>query len=232
MTPAAAAPLPVGTLMRRSSGEQAALYVRRLIFDGELRPGARHPPGRSGCGTWDEPTARSRSTDRGRSRRLGHARGTTRSVRELTRQAGGARSLRAPRNDLRLRRREGHRSIGGSPRRPGTVDARAPRRGRLGRCLAIDGAVPSPDHRLHRLTSHPSDAASDVRNGSGNYFELVPASAQPIRQGLRAIKAAVAKGDAERASAAYRRTLTAEGDLVVDLLESRGLFDAAEADPR
>jgi DNA-binding GntR family transcriptional regulator len=31
------------TLVRRSSGEQAALYIRRLIFDGELRPGERVP---------------------------------------------------------------------------------------------------------------------------------------------------------------------------------------------
>jgi DNA-binding GntR family transcriptional regulator len=31
------------TLVRRSSGEQAALYIRRLIFDGELRPGDRVP---------------------------------------------------------------------------------------------------------------------------------------------------------------------------------------------
>ena len=30
-------------MIRRSSGEQAAMYIRRLIFDGELRPGARVP---------------------------------------------------------------------------------------------------------------------------------------------------------------------------------------------
>ena len=29
--------------IRRSSGEQAALYLRRLIFDGRLEPGARVP---------------------------------------------------------------------------------------------------------------------------------------------------------------------------------------------
>ena len=31
------------TLVRTSSGEQAALYVRRLIFDGQLTPGSRVP---------------------------------------------------------------------------------------------------------------------------------------------------------------------------------------------
>src|SRR5690606_39573785 len=30
-------------LVRQSSGEQAASYIRRLIFDGVLRPGARVP---------------------------------------------------------------------------------------------------------------------------------------------------------------------------------------------
>ena len=30
-------------MVRRSSGDQAALYIRRLIFDGELRPGDRVP---------------------------------------------------------------------------------------------------------------------------------------------------------------------------------------------
>lgn len=33
-------------LVRRSSGEQAAIYIRRLIFDGELRPGDRVPQDR------------------------------------------------------------------------------------------------------------------------------------------------------------------------------------------
>jgi len=37
----ASAPLPQRQLSRRSSGEAAALYIRKLIFDGYLRPGAR-----------------------------------------------------------------------------------------------------------------------------------------------------------------------------------------------
>jgi DNA-binding GntR family transcriptional regulator len=35
------APLPQRPLKRRSSGEAAALHIRKLIFDGYLRPGAR-----------------------------------------------------------------------------------------------------------------------------------------------------------------------------------------------
>jgi DNA-binding GntR family transcriptional regulator len=37
----ASAALPEQQLKRRSSGEAAALYIRKLIFDGYLRPGAR-----------------------------------------------------------------------------------------------------------------------------------------------------------------------------------------------
>src|SRR6195952_660204 len=36
-------PAPAEVLVRRSSGEQAALYIRRLIFDGVLREGDRVP---------------------------------------------------------------------------------------------------------------------------------------------------------------------------------------------
>ena len=34
---------PTDRLVRRSSGDQAATYIRRLIFEGELRPGERVP---------------------------------------------------------------------------------------------------------------------------------------------------------------------------------------------
>src|SRR3982751_2093819 len=40
----ARAPLPFDArLARRSSGDEAALLIRRMIFDGELRPGERVP---------------------------------------------------------------------------------------------------------------------------------------------------------------------------------------------
>ena len=37
----ASASLPERQFNRRTSGDEAALYIRRLIFDGYLRPGAR-----------------------------------------------------------------------------------------------------------------------------------------------------------------------------------------------
>src|SRR6516165_1908958 len=36
-------PPPGAAMIRKSSGEQAAVHIRRLIFDGELRPGDRVP---------------------------------------------------------------------------------------------------------------------------------------------------------------------------------------------
>ena len=36
-------PQPSNTVRRRSSGNQAAEYIRRLIFEGELKPGQRVP---------------------------------------------------------------------------------------------------------------------------------------------------------------------------------------------
>ncbi|HET6663353.1 MAG TPA: GntR family transcriptional regulator, partial [Acidimicrobiales bacterium] len=42
--PVLPAPLAKGPgLVRMSSGDQAALYIRRLMFDGDLRPGTRVP---------------------------------------------------------------------------------------------------------------------------------------------------------------------------------------------
>ena len=43
MGPMATIPPPGAAMIRQSSGEQAAVHIRRLIFDGELRPGDRVP---------------------------------------------------------------------------------------------------------------------------------------------------------------------------------------------
>jgi DNA-binding GntR family transcriptional regulator len=36
-------PRSLPTLHRKSNGEEAAIHIRRMIFDGELRPGERVP---------------------------------------------------------------------------------------------------------------------------------------------------------------------------------------------
>jgi DNA-binding GntR family transcriptional regulator len=63
----------------------------------------------------------------------------------------------------------------------------------------------------------------------GNFFALVPGSVPVEKQGLAAIARAVADGDADTAADEYDRMMTRHGDLVVALLEERGFF--AERQP-
>jgi DNA-binding GntR family transcriptional regulator len=59
----------------------------------------------------------------------------------------------------------------------------------------------------------------------GNFFALVPGSADVERTGLRAIARAVAAADGDRAGDEYERMMQRQGELVVELFEGRGLFD-------
>jgi len=64
----------------------------------------------------------------------------------------------------------------------------------------------------------------------GNFFELVPNADTVGRRGVTAILAAIRKGDAQAAERAYATMLRHQGDLVVELFRQRGMFDdAAEA---
>jgi DNA-binding GntR family transcriptional regulator len=58
----------------------------------------------------------------------------------------------------------------------------------------------------------------------GNFFELVPGSGPVQQHGTRAIVEAVEAGDADRAAKACVDLLTDQGDLVIKLLASRGMF--------
>ena len=58
----------------------------------------------------------------------------------------------------------------------------------------------------------------------GNFFELVPGSGATQQRGARAIVDAIDAGDAERAADACVELLTDQGDLVIKLLASRGMF--------
>ena len=60
----------------------------------------------------------------------------------------------------------------------------------------------------------------------GNFFELVPGSAAVQQRGTRAIVDALDDGDADRAADACVTLLTDQGDLVIKLLASRGMFAA------
>lgn len=58
----------------------------------------------------------------------------------------------------------------------------------------------------------------------GNFFELVPGSGPTQQRGTRAIVEAVEAGDADGAADACVELLTEQGDLVIKLLASRGMF--------
>jgi DNA-binding GntR family transcriptional regulator len=58
----------------------------------------------------------------------------------------------------------------------------------------------------------------------GNFFELVPGSMEVEKTGTAAILRALRRGDAYRAAEAYARMMRRQGDLVVDLFQSRGIL--------
>jgi DNA-binding GntR family transcriptional regulator len=60
----------------------------------------------------------------------------------------------------------------------------------------------------------------------GNFFELVPGSGATQQRGTRAIVDAIDADDADRAADACVTLLTDQGDLVIKLLASRGMFVA------
>jgi len=60
----------------------------------------------------------------------------------------------------------------------------------------------------------------------GNFFAAVPGATAVERDGLTAITRAVKRGDGEAAAKEYEKMLKRHGDLVVDLFRSRGFFAA------
>ena len=58
----------------------------------------------------------------------------------------------------------------------------------------------------------------------GNFFELVPGSGSTQQRGATAIVEAIEAGDADAAADACVTLLTDQGDLVIKLLASRGMF--------
>lgn len=59
----------------------------------------------------------------------------------------------------------------------------------------------------------------------GNFFELVPGAAAVEKQGTAAILREVRKADPEAAAAKYATMLRKQGNLVVDLFRTKGLFE-------
>jgi DNA-binding GntR family transcriptional regulator len=212
---------------RMSSGDQAALYIRRLMFDGDLRPGTRVPQ--------DE---------------IAQALGLSRiPVREalIALEREGWVTIELHRgafiNALDAEAVRDHYELYGLVY--GFAANRALRRSSVAELIEplnqivkdLPAATQPEDftrltfafHRtvVNAARSHRINVVIRAMSGlvPGDFFSLVP-DAMPIeRRGLPAIARAMAKGDHDRVADEYLRTMRRVGQKVVALFEAHGLFE-------
>jgi DNA-binding GntR family transcriptional regulator len=212
-------------LVRRSSGDHAATYIKRLIFDQHLRAGDRIPQ--------DE---------------VASALGISRiPVREalIALEREGWITIEMHRgafvNDFDEQAVRDHYSLFGLvygfagrralARDDGTLAAT------LDAILADLGTEDEPNRAARvALAFHQAviEAARSPRIQTimgamsglipGNFFAMVPGSIPVERQGLTAIARAVRKGNGDATAKEYERMMRRHGDLVVQLFDSRGFF--------
>jgi len=211
---------------RLTSGEQAALYIRRLIFNGDLKPGDRVPQdvvagalGMSRIPVREALIALEREgwvtieTHRGAF------------VNGFDRQAvhdhyslfaliyGFAARLALDRDPAVVS--ELYVILKQLNTSDDPVDVA---RLAIGFHRAIIEAAAAP--RLKVLLGAMSGLVP------GNFFQLVPGSIESEKKGLAEIGRAMKKGDGDRAVRGYEDMLRHQGDLVIKLFEARGFFDA------
>ena len=216
---------------RRSSGEAAALYIRRLIFDGVLRPGTRVPQ--------DD---------------VAEALGISRiPVREaliaLEREAWVTIEMHrgAFVNTLDARAVRDHYELYGLMYGFAARHALAhtPADALAGKLREIVGRLPAADgpsafgklafafHRTVVEAAASSRLEVVLRALSalvpGDFFALVPGAVDEERRSLPTIARALERGDADRAAAEYAVMMRRLGELVVEVLAARGLFEMTPA---
>ncbi len=225
--------LPGASLSRMSSGEQVRLYVRRLIFDGVLKPGQRVPQDA-----------------------IAQALGVSRiPVREalIALEREGWTTIIPHRgafvNALDEPSVRDHYELYGLFYGFGVRRAVERRGAELAEPLKVlqeqIERAEDPD-TLHRLTLdfHRTviDAAQSPRLRTmlrqmtdivpGNFFALVPGTAEVEREGVAAIVTAIERGYPELAEREYATMLRRQGDRVVELFRNRGMFDDGEDSPQ
>lgn len=221
-------PVPSDGVRRWSSGDQAASYLRRLIFEGRLKPGQRVPQ--------DE---------------VAEALGVSRiPVREALIALEGEGWITIELNRGAFVNALDADAVRDSYELFGIVYGFATRRAvargdasLLGRLAEIVKALrntddPAEQERL-AVAFHGAvvDAArsprikvmlrATTRLVTGNFFAEIPGSIEVERKGTAAIVRALRNGDAEKASDQYVTMLRRHGDLVVAEFEARGLFSAS-----
>jgi DNA-binding GntR family transcriptional regulator len=213
-----------------SSADEAARYIRRLIFDGELPGGARIPQdeiaaalGRSRVPVREALIALEREgwvtvvLNRGAYVAQLPA-GAVRDHYELLGFAYGLAASRAIEHDLPdLDERLG--AIAADVRE--AVDLDVFNRATFSFHAAVVDAADSP-----RIKSMLRSMSAIV---PGNFFEQVPGAAAVERKHLPTIRRAIANRDATKAASQYQVMLRRHADQVVDLLDARGFFDVPNA---
>jgi DNA-binding GntR family transcriptional regulator len=231
MTPRAL-PAPDEQLRRRSSGDRAALYIRRLIFDGELRPGTRVPQ--------DEVA-----------KNMGISRIPVREALIALEREGWV-TIEMHRgafvNALDEQAVRDHYGLYGLTY--GFAVERAVERAGVGladQLGEIEGSLAQADdpETIWKLTvafhsvvveaTHSPRIKVVLRAMSaiipGNFFELVPGATETEKHGIAAVARAVRAGDGTDASHQYMEMMRQVGDHVVEVLQARGLLEAEEAKP-
>jgi DNA-binding GntR family transcriptional regulator len=214
-------------MIRRSISEQVALYIRRLIFDGELRPGTRVP---------QEEIAQT----------LGISRIPIREALIALEREGWV--------TVEMHRGAFITAINAQAVRDhyelyGLVYAFAARR-------ALDRGDSQWVAQLSDIAAKIAAAEDPVEMGQlsvdfqatvveaansprikvvlramsalipGAFFSEVPEAMEIQRRGLASIVRALRRGDGDRASEEYMRVMRRMGDKVVQVFKERGLFDA------
>jgi len=216
-------------VIRRSTGEQAALYIRRLIFDGVLRPGAR---------VQQDEIAQT----------LGISRIPIREALIALEREGWV--------TIKLHRGAFISAIDAEIVRDhyelyGIIYGFAARRafGRgdvelIKRLTAIEGLIAASDDpvSIGRLSvdfhANVVEAAHSPRIKvvlramsalvPGEFFSEVPDAIDVQKRGTAAILRAGRRGDRDRVAEEYLRVMRRVGDKVVEVFDKRGLFDVSD----
>jgi DNA-binding GntR family transcriptional regulator len=221
-------PAPADATRRRSSGNQAAEYIRRLIFEGRLKPGERVPQDDVA-----EALALSRIPIREGLIALEREGWVT---IELNRGAFvNALDADAIRDSYEL-----FGLVYGFATRCALARSHD---GLVDRLTAIEVELRTADDPddVDRLAAAFHNATVDAARSprikvvlrattrlvTGNFFAEIPGAIEVERKGAAAIVKALRKGDPDAAGDAYLAMLRRQGELVVGVFEARGLFAAA-----
>jgi DNA-binding GntR family transcriptional regulator len=221
-------PAPSEAGRRRSSGNQAAEYIRRLIFEGRLKPGERVPQD-------DVAEALSLSRIPVREGLIALEREGWVTI-ELNRGAFvNALDADAIRDSYEL-----FGLVYGFATRCAVAradDGLVDRLAELARELRTTDDAAEVERLAAAFHTTTVDAArsprikvvlrATARLVTGNFFAEVPGAIAVERKGVDAVVKALRAGDVDTAADAYLDMLRRQGELVVTLFQSRGLFAAA-----